>query len=555
MKLSYTKNHVMITEFSPKEKHIAVNILTGNELKKGIQLPKTLWVLREILKYFPTLREDSELIREGRTLKAELENTINPSIKVVPGDKLRPYQRQDVERLKKMEVAGIFNEPRTGKTPTLITLMKELGTKRNLIVAPASLLWNWAKEFETWYPDITVYVNSESKIKRQKLYESILGKVGLASRFRPSENTSTFVLIMSKETLRLDMSVNDPLSILSRSTFDLAAVDEAHFLRNYKTTTSKAIFKIKSKHKYALTGTPTVKHAADIHGILHFLNPQKFRSYWAFVDRYFEQSTDWMGHKQIENVRPDREQELGELIALISTQRKRKDVMQWLPEKQRSTFPVQMDTKQQKLYADMAKYFMASDADTEIDTRNVITQLMRLRQLCLDPRLLGFDVPGAKTEALLEYLENHREPIVIMSMFTSYLKLLKPLIEKLGLKVGMIHGEMSNAEKDTSATLYQNGQYNVLLCNIISAGVGFTLDKGETVIFTDKAWNPIENGQAEDRICPTTEDKVHKHEIITFTCQGTVDARIDELLSQKISLTDYVNNGGARAIQRLLTGV
>lgn len=340
--------------------------------------------------------------------------------------------------------------------------------------------------------------------------------------------------------------------------FDAVICDEGHRLRNYKSLQSKAVFKLgkKAKRKYVLTGTPTVSHSSNIFGILHFLNPQKFRSYWAFVDRYFEQSTDWMGHRQIENVRKDREQELGELVALISTQRKRKDVMQWLPEKQRSTFHVEMCTKQQKLYSDMLKFFTSKD-DTgqEADAQNIITQLMRLRQLCLDPRLLGFEVVGAKTDALLEYLDDHREPIVIMSMFTSYLKLLKPSIEKLGLKTGFIHGEQTNAEKDTAKTLFQEGRIDILLCNIISAGVGHTLDRSGCVIFTDKAWNPIENDQAEDRICPTTEDKNHKHEIITFTCQGTVDARIDELLSQKVSLTDYVNNGGARAIKRLLTGV
>lgn len=538
MKLSYTKNHVLITEFSPKEKHIAVNLLTGNELKKGIQLPKTLWVLREIMKYFPTLREDTELIKEGKALKAELENTINPSIKAVPGDKLRPYQRADVERLKKMEVAGIFNEPRTGKTPTLITLMKELGTKRNLIVAPASLLWNWAKEFEDWYPECGVFVLAGTPGKRTAILQDYLG--------RPEAT----VLIVSKNLWN-----NEWEKFSKIKPFDLTAIDEAHFLRNYKTATSKAIFKIKSHRKYALTGTPTVKHAADIHGILHFLNPQKHRSYWTFVDRYFEQSTDWMGHKVVENVRKDREQELGELIALISTQRKRKDVMQWLPEKQRSTFPVQMGTKQQKLYDEMAKFFSSEDGETMSDAQNVITQLMRLRQLCLDPRLLGFEVVGAKTEALLEYLDDHREPIVIMSMFTSYLKLLKPFIEKLGLKVGFIHGEQTNAEKDTAKTLFQEGRIDILLCNIISAGVGHTLDRSGCVIFTDKAWNPIENDQAEDRVCPTTEAKNHKHEIITFTCHGTIDARIDELLSQKISLTSYVNEGGAKAIMRLLGSV
>src|SRR5206468_2333880 len=161
--------------------------------------------------------------------------------------------------------------------------------------------------------------------------------------------------------------------------------------------------------------------------------------------------------------KPHRIKELQEMIGFMSVQRKRKEVMPWLPEKQRSTFTVKMEGKQLRLYGDMVNFFLASDPDSgvEIDTSNIMAQFMRLRQLCLDPRLLGFEVPGAKTEALLEFLENRREPIVIMSWFTSYLKLLQPLIEKLGLKVSMIHGEMSNQEKQYNATRFQAGNIDV----------------------------------------------------------------------------------------------
>jgi SNF2 family DNA or RNA helicase len=453
-------------------------------------------------------------------------------------DPLRPYQKYDLMYLTQLEAAGVFNEPRTGKTPTMISLVKELGTKRNLIVAPASLIYNWAAEFKQWYPECFVQVIQGKNLK-------------LWDNYSAAKETGPAVAIISKDSLKLAPHN----SIINSLLFDVAILDEAHYLRNYKTAQAKAVFKIKAKRRYALTGTPTVKHSADIFGILHFLYPERFPSYWQFIDRYFESHENyWSGAKEVGNPKPERVNELQELIALCSVQRKRKDVMQWLPEKQRSTFNIMVDGKQRKLYDDMKKHFESIDLDSQlaVDAQSVITQLMRLRQLCLDPRLLGFEVPGAKTLSLLEFLDDHRQPMVIMSMFTSYLKLLKPLIEELGLKVGFIHGEMSNKAKQESAILFQQGRINVLLCNIISAGTGFTLDQASTVVFTDKAWNPAENEQAEDRVCPTSEEKNHKHEIITFACQDTVDARIDELLEQKISLTDYINNGGVAALKRLL---
>jgi SNF2 family DNA or RNA helicase len=540
MNTLFDGNWCYVTTDVPKEKQLLEGFMNAAKSKKGYRVPRNIWALRELAKAFPDLLNNQNFLSEGKRLKDDMDtllyvrqhnriNLLNP--------KLRQYQFQDVEYLKNLDWAGIFNEPRTGKTPTVISLLKEIGTKRNLIVAPASLIYNWAKEFETWWPEANVLV-----------YKSNGNKVPPTYFADTNENS---VVIVSKDTLKIQLKYFDEF------TWKTCIVDEAHFLRNYKTAQSKAVYKIKAERRYALTGTPTVKHPSDIWGILHFLVPKLYTSYWQFADRYFNQSLDFMGHVQIGGPKKHREKELTEMIALASTQRKRKEVMPWLPDKQRSTFTLKLDGKQQKLYDDMVKFFCAQDTDSgiEVDTSSVITQLMRMRQLCLDPRLLGFDVPGVKTEALLEYLDSHREPIVLMSMFTSYLKLLQPEIEKLGLKVGFIHGEMSNEQKAESAALFQRGRIDVLLCNIISAGTGFTLDSSSTVIFTDKAWNPSENEQAEDRVCPTTELKNHKHEIITFECAQTADERINELLSQKKSLTDVINEGGAGALRRLIGNV
>jgi SNF2 family DNA or RNA helicase len=227
--------------------------------------------------------------------------------------------------------------------------------------------------------------------------------------------------------------------------------------------------------------------------------------------------------------------------------------MEWLPEKERTTFYCQMDKKQKKAYDDMLKYFMVEN--TDVDASGVLAQLTRLRQICLDPSLLGIDAPSAKTESLVEWITESLpkgEGVVIMSMFTSYFHSLKKILESKKFRVGMIHGSMTSGQKIESANKFQNGQVDILLCNIISAGTGFTLDRADTIIFMDKAWNPAENEQAEDRITPTTMDNVHKHSIISFVCQNSVDQKINELLEHKKSLTDIINEGGLKAIRKLL---
>lgn len=231
-----------------------------------------------------------------------------------------------------------------------------------------------------------------------------------------------------------------------------------------------------------------------------------------------------------------------------------------------------MSGKQAKLYKQMRDEFVASatelpkvvdgdlnkvaamlESENVVHAQNIIVQLMRLRQLTIDPRLVGFDVIGAKTKTILDYLENRREPIVIMSMFTSYLKLLAEDMKKLKLKVGFVHGQMSNADKDEAVRSFQAGKLDVLLCNILSAGVGFTMDKSNAVLFCDRAWTPAENEQAEDRVCPTTEAKNHSHIILDVVCENSIDQRISKILTKKKSLTDIINEGGQKVIEELLS--
>jgi SNF2 family DNA or RNA helicase len=523
MQVTFDNDFIYFSETSLGERQSLERRHNATKVKNGLRVPSNLWSLRELIKDFPQVSSELEPSRQARQqglnrlveLKRESKN-------YTFDERLRGYQNEDVYYLKALKCAGVFNEQRTGKTPTMIHLVKELKPLKTLIVCPASLVYNWQREFEKWFPEKQTHVVKDNRA--MTFYGGII--------------------IISKD--RLKSSIHWQSQI-----YNMVIIDEAHFLRNYKTTQSKAIFKLQAERKYALTGTPTVKHPADIYGILHFLYPKKFPSYWQFAERYFKVEENFMGYNEVLGAKPHRVDELQNIVGIISVQRKRKDVMEWLPSKERTTFYCEMTKKQSKAYKEMLDFFFVED--TDVDASTVLSQLTRLRQLCLEPSLLDLDVGSGKTDALLNYLkETSSEPIVIMSMFTSYLKSIKYLLEHIGLRIGMIHGEMTNKEKMEQAEKFQRGEIDVLLCNIISAGTGFTLDRAETIIFMDKAWNPAENEQAEDRITPTTPDKVHNHNIISFVCQNTVDEKINTLLENKKSLTDIVNEGGLQAIKKLL---
>jgi SNF2 family DNA or RNA helicase len=505
--------------------HTMKSSLNATKVKKGWRLPRNLWAYRELFMLFPALKENTQFMFDAKKESLQYADTlaIKQRVDTDGQEGLRPYQKVDVAFLKSRTWAGVYNAPRTGKSPTVISLLNELNPLYTLLVVPSSLTYNWKNEIEKWGEYLKPFVYSGTPKKRKETFDKFLQSGG--------------ALIISKDTFKKEVE------LLSAINYDVAIIDESHFLRNYKTAQSKAIYQIKAKRRYALTGTPSTNHGVDIWGILHFLSPKDFPSYWSFAERYFIVNNGQWGGKEIGAVKTHRENELKGILELTGVQRKRKDVMNWLPKTQFQTLPVQMEGKQLKLYDQMLNDFIAVSEDGhEVDTMNVLTQLMRLRQICLEPELLGFTgVIGAKTKALLDFAENNNDPFIVMTTFSSYFPYIQPKLEKLGKRVAIIDGKVSQKEKFKVAEEFQKGKIDILLCNIISAGTGFTLDKADTILFLDKDFNPSNNEQAGDRIVPTTKARNHSVNIISLVCQNSIDERINELLDRKEDLTKLVN--------------
>ena len=431
---------------------------------------------------------------------------------------LRSYQLEDVNFIVNRPYAGIFNQQRTGKTPTTIKALEVIGGK-TIIIAPASLVLNWVDEIKRWSSLVPV-AYAGSKTKRLKTL------------------TEPFDVIVTTVGM-----VKSDFTLLQQLKVGTIVVDEAHFLRNYKTAQSKAVFELAYGigRRYALTGTPAVKHPSDMYGILHFLDPNKWTSYWQFTKRYFDVVEGYFGGFDIKNFTNDeRKVEFEEIVNVISIQRKRADVMKWLPEKQYQTIELDMEQVQRANYNSMLDNFFAEDAD--LDASGVLAQLTRLRQLSSVPEV--FDLPlGPKAKFINEWLDNnHDEQLVVFSNFTSGLVKLKEWLCPKGKNIGMITGQQTKKERDYNVKKFQSGKLRVLLCNIEAAGVGLTLDKAGTVIFLDRHYNPAQNEQAEDRIVATTEGSNNSALIIDLVCRDSIDYKILEIVKNKRSITEVVNN-------------
>jgi SNF2 family DNA or RNA helicase len=479
------------------------------------KVPITKTAVKELLTYHnhPTLKKLGQKLEDDFDKMEVLRNHTTVSY-----DRLRPYQAVDVNIIKENPVLAIFNEQRTGKTPTILTALDHLST--GIIVCPSSLKLNWFNEANKWSKQKFVIVHGTKK-KRQALYD----------------NRTTETLIISYETLRSDIE-----NIMKLKKFNYLVVDEAHRLRNYNTKQSKALFKLRklTDRVHPMTGTPAVNHPSDVYGILRLLHPVKYRSYWQFVERYFAVIDTYFG-KELGTIRKDREQEFHNLMYMESLQRKRREVMQWVPKVDFHTIELEPSAKQLTLFKEIIRKSTVNGEPIP----NAITKLTRLRQVCVDPMYFGVETKTPKQAFIMDYLEDNPEPVIIFSTMTQTLNRLKAIIPDSVL----LTGEQSTVEKQWAVDQIQSGQARVLLANIRAGGVGFTLDKVDTIIFLDKSYTPDENQQAADRIVPTDPSKEYgAKQVITLVVNGSVEPKIEEMLDKKIDIIKYVNDYGIEGL-------
>jgi SWI/SNF-related matrix-associated actin-dependent regulator 1 of chromatin subfamily A len=389
--------------------------------------------------------------------------------------------------------------------------------KKGVIVCPAGLKLNWSREAQIWIGRLSTVVSGNKK-KRTAIYDN----------FRTAANG---ILIISYETLRADRTQFD-------FEFDVLIVDEAHRLRNYRTKQSGSVYDLakKAQHVFALTGTPAVNHPADIFGILKLLRPKKYTSYWNFVDRYFGYEQTRFG-RDILKLKPHMVNEFTDVLDTVSVQRKRNDVMKWIPPIVHRQIPLELSDVQQRYYTQLVETYRYD----ENIVPNAVALLTRLRQICLDTGLITEKDSSPKADFIKEYISDNDESVIVFSSFTSFLNKLHAELPGSVL----LTGEQTQAEKQAAVDKMQSGEAKVMLANVVAGGLGWTLDKVDTIIFTDKSFNPINNEQAQDRIVPTVKDlKYGVKQIVTLIMSETLEANIEKLLAAKQDIIQYVNNYG-----------
>lgn len=508
-----------------------------NVSSKNIEENRLLLEKRHAL-YLEKAFSDKKLeLYKDRDFTTLTENILNPTVTdfEVPDEiqaELRPYQVTGYKWLRTLayhELGGILaDDMGLGKTlQSIVYIASNLLERRKnkeseahfLIVCPTSLTYNWLDELENFAPFIKATVVSGTPQERKEAIE----------KYKDYD-----VLITSYPLIRRDIGTYEAID------FHTVFIDEAQFIKNDSSLNAKSVKRLRSNHKFALTGTPIENSLSELWSIFDFIMPGYLHSHMKFVEYY---------EKPI--LKEDKEvlEDLHLHISPFILRRMKKDVLTELPDKYESKMLTDLSEEQRKVYmsylANIRNDIQSdlSEGGLNKSRMKILAALTRLRQICCHPStfLENYQGGSGKLDLLMELIpeaiaNDHR--ILVFSQFTSMLKIIEEELKDMNIPYFYLEGSTPTEERNDNVKRFNNGEGKVFLISLKAGGTGLNLVGADTVIHYDPWWNPAVEEQATDRVYRIGQlNKVHVLKLIT---KGTIEEKIFKLQRKKKELSDSI---------------
>lgn len=430
---------------------------------------------------------------------------------------LRTYQRIGVAwlwHLYRHELGGILaDEMGLGKTLQALALIECIRNQDKcdlpaLVVCPASLVENWVREAARFTPNLSVMKHHGPRREKE-----------------PAALEEFDLIVTSYGTLRQDSEL--------MGTMDWSVVigDEAQHIKNRRSQNARTLMSLHSSGRFLLTGTPVENSLDDLLSLFSFMMPGYLEK---ATGKLSQDDKAWHNKRQTERA------------AAYILRRTKKEVAPELPDKIEKTFFCELGAKQQRFYQDTLEKTRRDIFNLEMSGANAgrvqfaaFTELLRLRQACVDPRILDETFPeadSAKLAAFDEVLDECMDAgsrILVFSSFVSALKLLAEHLEKKGHRFCYLDGQTKNRlalvdefNEDTSIPVF--------LISLKAGGTGLNLTGADTVLHYDPWWNPAAEAQATDRAHRIGQTKVVTS--IKLIAANTVEEKVLELQARKAEI-------------------
>ena len=453
---------------------------------------------------------------------------------------LRPYQQAGVRWLYLLHKLGLgaclADDMGLGKTIQVLALLLVLknesanASRPSLLVAPASLLANWAAEIERFAPQMRALIAHPSAMPADEL-----------KAFDTERLSKVDLVITSYGTLLR-------LPWIAKTRWRAAVLDEAQAIKNTGAKQTRAAKVLDAGSRIALTGTPVENRLSDLWSIFDFLNPGLLGSGKAFSR--FTRQLDETGHYG-----PLRELVRPYLLRRLKTD---KTVIADLPDKTEVKAWCSLSARQAALYEHAVEELAAGLGAARGIARKgaVLAFLMRFKQILNHPsQWLGDGAWNENDSGKFRRLREIAEVIAAKQekvlVFTQFREMTEPLAAFLGTIFGrpgvVLHGATAVAKRrDLVRRFQEDERVPFFVLSLKAGGAGLNLTAASHVVHFDRWWNPAVEDQATDRafrIGQTKNVLVHK-----FICRGTLEDRIDRLIESKRALARDVIEGGAELL-------
>ncbi len=440
------------------------------------------------------------------------------------GLELRPYQREGLawlQFLRQQQLSGILADDmglgKTAQTLAHLLVEQESGRldKPALIILPTSLIFNWKNEAARFAPSLRV-----------------LSLHGPERKSRFGEISQHDVVLTTYPLLWRDADE------LMQHSYHLLILDEAQTVKNAQSRSAEAVRQIDARHRLCLTGTPLENHLGELWSQFDFLLPGFLGGSKQFT-RHWRTPIEKLGDTE-------RRMLLARRIRPFILRRKKEDVAQELPPKTIIVRSVELEGSQRDLY-ETVRAAMDAKVRDEIAQKGfarsqivILDALLKLRQVCCDPRLVKSASARKVSErakldllmAMLPELVDEGRRILVFSQFTSMLALIERELDAAGLAYVTLTGDTT--DRETPIRRFQEGEVPVFLISLKAGGVGLNLTTADTVIHYDPWWNPAVENQATDRAHRLGQDKpVFVYKLIV---SGSIEEKILALQERKAEL-------------------
>jgi hypothetical protein len=491
------------------------------------QVPEQVTIFSDAMEFMERELERREMANRERDLLEELEHgTLHLDLLKVP---LYPYQMRGALFLAYRGRCILGDDMGLGKTVQTLAaveiLAHERGIERVLVVAPASVKYQWETEIHK-YTDRPVQVIQGSIQERRAQYKQ-----------------PTFYRLVNYE-----MAVRD-LDELNAWQPDVIVLDEAQRIKNWEAKTTRAVKRLRSRYALVLTGTPLENRIEELYSIVQFVDDRRLGPAFQFLHDHSVRGEDGklVGYRDLDKIR--------EKLAPILLRRTRTEVLTQLPARTDTIVYVEMDEAQRGPYADhqatLAR-LLQKKVHSEVDRRRILACITNLRMLCdstflldkqtnVSPKLeefrellrqlLGTEPPPSTGEQTLNWAPTK---LVVFSQWELMLRKATEIVEALGVGYAVLHGEVPAKDRRALLERFHDDPACRVFLSTDAGGTGLNLQVADTVINLEVPWNPA---VLEQRVARVHRMGQHRPvQVFNLVMRDSIEERVLRTLEHKRSL-------------------